>query len=448
MDRVGCIVLSFEEAGDLSGLLPWKQVDARALHAELNALQKTPGFVYLSTCNRVEIIYTLEESGEHTNFALDIMERLPRLRPGLRPAFYQGASAFRHLLRLAAGLESMVLGETEIRAQLKEAFENAVALDTRLRLLFQRVFRESRLIRSRIPLNHLPLSVATLATRKLIERAWGGGTAAGELVAIIGSGPMSQQSARYLAKAGCRIALINRTPEKVEDLARSLSAPVYSFDDFLADPACVGPIAALVTATSRPDAFLTPALVQRLLAARTRLVPAGGAAGAAEPVRPLALIDMAVPRDVAPECGELPGALLIDMESMREELAENRERRRIAAGEADRLIDDLLYRLEAQLIAGLSAPVMGELQREVHDKSRRHLSDLLDGRLKHLSNRDRRMLYTWAIQANRDLNRLHRRGLESVLRYYHQAADRNAGPAEADGDVLRTRDGGPGESLN
>ena len=62
---------------------------------------------------------------------------------------------------------------------------------------------------------------------------------------------------------------------------------------------------------------------------------------------------------------------------------------------------------------------MARLQREVRDQSRRRLTELLDGRLRHLSSRDRRMLYTWAIQANRDLNRLHRRGLEAVLKHYY-----------------------------
>lgn len=435
MEHIGCIILSFEEAGDLSGVVPWKDVrpeDAyEQLHARLPALE---GFVWVSTCNRVEVVYTLADSNLHGNFAVEFTDVMPALRPGLRPSFLSGAAAIRHLLRLSAGLESMVLGETEIRAQLKQSFEEAVALDKRLRLLFQSLFRESREIRSRIPLNHLPLSVATLATGKLADRLGRRhrrdarpGAESGtrrERIAVIGSGPMSTQSARYLAKMGCELVLINRTREKLSELAASLqhSVPVsvLGFDEFISEPERAGELAGLVTATSRPDAFVTAEFTQSLLARR---------AESADPPRaPLLLIDMALPRDVAPECDELDGVEVVHMDSMRAELDENRRRRQLAAAEADRLIDDILYRLSAQLIADLSAPVMTRLQRDVRQTSREHLDLLLEDRLSHLNNRDRRVLYDWAIRANRAMNRLHRQGLEDVLRHYYGGEDLETGP--------------------
>ena len=117
MDQIGCIILSFEEAGDLSGVVPWKEVRPtdvyEQLHSRLPALE---GFIFLSTCNRVEVIYTLADANLHGNFAVEFTDVMPRLRPGLRPSFLSGNAAIRHLLRLSAGLESMVLGETEIRA--------------------------------------------------------------------------------------------------------------------------------------------------------------------------------------------------------------------------------------------------------------------------------------------------------------------------------------------
>ena len=447
MDHIGCVILSFEEAGDLSGVVPWKEVRPEDVYEQLHSrLPALGGFIFLSTCNRVEVIYTLADSNLHGNFAVEFTDVMPRLRPGLRPSFLSGNGAIRHLLRLSAGLESMLLGETEIRAQLKESFESAVALDKRLKLLFQSLFRESREIRSRIPLNHLPLSVATLATGKLAERLGrrhrrdSGLGQSGDRIGIIGSGPMSQQSARYLAKMGCPLVLINRTPEKVQELAETLSASVetrvVSFDDFLNAPQSVGPLAGLVTATSRNDAFVTPEIIASLSALNAD-ASANEAQDAANESRDLILIDMALPRDVDPACEELPGVEVIHMDSMREELAENRRRRQLAAAEADLLIDDILFRLNAQMIADLSSPVMTRLQKDVRNTSRRHLDDLLEDRLSHLSARDRRVLYDWAIRANRALNRLHRQGLEDVLRHYYGGTESDADACEAPADLMQ-----------
>ncbi|MCP5484800.1 MAG: hypothetical protein H7A22_04640 [Spirochaetales bacterium] len=114
----------------------------------------------------------------------------------------------------------------------------------------------------------------------------------------------------------------------------------------------------------------------------------------------------------------LPGVRFVTMESMREELTRNQRRREEACAEAREKIDEAAFRVNADLIATLSGPVMARLQREVRDQSRRRLTELLDGRLRHLSSRDRRMLYT-GNPANRDLNRLHRRGTEAVLKHYY-----------------------------
>lgn len=437
MEGIGCVILSFEEAGDLSGVVPWKSVDPRALQLQLeerlrpgaDSVAAIEGFVYLSTCNRVEIIYSLSDEHQHGNLAVELVDLMPELRAGLRPAFLHGNAALRHLLRLAAGLESLILGETEIRAQLKEALESAVVLDKRLRLMFQYVFRESRQIRASLPLNHLPLSVASLATGKLVSRLGldrrRRASASGEAparIAVIGSGPMSRQSARYLAKTGAEIIMINRSIARIAATAESLGAATVSFEDFLKHPEVAGPVDGLVTATSREDAFVTADLVRRLK--RHRDVESQSQTSKE---RKFVVVDMALPRDVHPDCDDIGGVDVVHMDSMRRELDENRKRRELAAAQAEEYIQDAVFRLDAALITGLSAPVMTRLQREVRNKSRRHLDDLLAERLAHLSARDRRVLYDWAIRANRDLNRLHRRGLEDILRHYYGGREEVAG---------------------
>lgn len=419
MKHIGAVILSFEETGDLSGLVPWKQNRTEEIFRELQSRTTLTGMIYLSTCNRVEFIYSLSDMG-HTDFALALMELMPTLPAAVRPSFLQGRAAGRHLLRLTAGLESMVLGETEIRAQLKSAYEDSVRgglLDNRLRNLFQHIFREAREVRSSLPLENLPLSVATLAMKRLQPRLVRDtqGVEEAPAVVVIGSGPMSRQSAEYLSKwfgDRIRLVLVNRTLSKIAETADRLGAELLSFDRFLSAPEKIGPIAAVVTATSRADAFITSELAGRFEAAGR-----------------LHLIDLALPGDIDAACAAMQGVELHNMESLREDLEANRNKRREAAELAREAIDAALFRVKANLILNLSGPVMRDIQKDVRDKSRAHLNDLLNNRLSHLSGRDVRLIYQWAIQANRDLNRIHRRGLEDILRQYYETPTPFESPA-------------------
>lgn len=414
MKHIGAVILSFEETGDLSGLVPWKQSRPEELFRELQRRTSLAGMIYLSTCNRVEFIYSLTDLS-HTDFALTLMELMPGLPENVRPSFLHGRNAGRHLLRLTAGLESMVLGETEIRAQLKDAYDDAVRmglLDNRLRNLFQHIFREAREVRSSLPLENLPMSVATLAMKHLQPRLAReiAGRSEPPVIAIVGSGPMSRQSAEYLSKwfgDKVRLVLVNRTLSKIAETADRLGAELLSFDRFLAAPEKIGPVLGLITATSRSDAFCSPALVECL-----RGKDAQGS---------LYLVDLALPGDVEPAVATMPGVDLLDMEGLREELEANSRKRKEAAELAREAIDAALYRVKAHLILNLAGPVMRDIQKDVRDRSRARLDDLLANRLAHLSARDVRVIYQWAIQANRDLNRIHRRGLEDILRKYYDA---------------------------
>ncbi len=417
MKQLGAIVLSFEEAGDLNRIVPWKSENPRQLHAALREkFVPLNGFIFLSTCNRVELIYTLENGDAHDHMLQTLIQIMPDLDPSISPTHYRGRKALRHLIRLAAGLESMVLGETEIRSQIKDAFEDshtARLLDKRLRILIQQVFHEARKIRNSIPISNLPLSVATLATRKVIQ-------AAGfiekrdatqpmdeKAVVIIGSGPMSRQSAEYLAKLNNRMILVNRTLSKIEKTAQDLGADLCTFDRFINEPESLGPVGAIVTATSRDDAFITPAYLRRLMKSSNNM---NG--------DPFVLVDMALPADVEVSCGDLPGVTLVSMETLRKELEENRQKRVEAAEMADEMVEDSGFRIETDLVTGLSGNLIRDFQKDVRDKSREKLDMLFRDRLSHLSRTDRNLIYTWAIQANRDMNRIHRRGLETVIRHY------------------------------
>ncbi len=415
MKRIGAIILSFEETEDLSELKPWKEAANAELYATLRESIPINGLVALSTCNRVELIYSINpgepsEFVTHENIATLIVSKLPSLASHVKPVVLNGREAVRHLLRLGAGLESMIVGETEIRAQMKQAFEEAGeigALDPVLRLLFHRIFQEARAIRAAIPMGRLPLSAATLSIRKLRDRFHRGGRLpdlGDAAMVVIGSGPMSRQSAEYLSKWAPRVVWVNRTISKIETRAAELGAQVMAFDEFMADPSSAGPVAAVVTATSRSDAFITPEFIASLRRADD---------GAA-----LTLVDLALPADVDEACGRMNDIEIISLETLRAELDQNRRKREEAAEAAAAPTQAALLRVEAEFISAVSAPIIKNIQKDVRDKSRRRLEQLLDDRLAHLTEKDKRLLYNWAIQANKDLNRIHRRGMESVLRNY------------------------------
>jgi len=417
MLQIGAIVLSFEEAGELSALLPWKSEDPWRLREHLLAAGiPLSGFVPVSTCNRIEFYYSIETPSDHYALFDALVAHLPEV--AVRPAHLVGRDAARHLIRLASGLESMVLGETEIRAQLKDAYEAAQShntLDRRLRILFQQTFQGSRGIRSAVPMNRLPLSVATIATRHLLRIIAPQAQHLKEArlpqtAVIIGSGPMSRQSAEALSRYFASIVLVNRTAEKIQPVANKLGAITLSFEEFLSCPEILcadGRLpAVIVTATSRDDAFITPALISRILSKR----------GSTDS---LCLVDLALPPDVDPTCAEDPRVKIITMETIRTELNGNREKRAEAAKMAGEEIEQALIRTEAALISGVASPLLKEIQKEIREKSRQELETLLGTRLSHLSRKDIRMLYDWAIRAHKEMNRIHRRGLESVLAHYY-----------------------------
>ena len=416
MIRVGAIILSFEETEDLSALLPWKELSAEAVYGESGILKMLPmsGLLFLSTCNRVEFIYSTPNGVHHRDIEKHFLQNMPPLRAGVKPRFLNGRSAVRHLLRLATGLESLVLGETEIRAQMKQSFDEARkynALDSRLRILLQNIFQEARGIRSSISMSNLPLSVATLSVKKLrdkyeelhgpvFEEKKGEGK---DAIVVIGSGPMSRQSAQYLSKWAPRLVMVNRSLEKIQDTVSTLGIEAMSFDDFINHPEKIGPVSAIITATSRLDAFITPEFVNRLRN---------------HSEENLILVDLALPPDVDEKTMQLPGINMISLETLRAELEQNKEKRREAALEAEGPIEDALYRVKASIVAAHAAPIITNIQRDVRQKSREKLEQLLTSHFSHLSSREKRLLYGWAIQSNKEINRIHKRGMETVLREY------------------------------
>jgi len=269
--------------------------------AVLSTLRDIPGLreaVLLSTCNRVEIYGAADDTSAAMAAAGDFL----RGRAGQDAPFYrlQDADAARHLFRVAAGLDSMVLGETEILGQVKDAYAAAFGAGhtaVRLNHLFQQTFRVAKLVRTETALGRGVISVGSAAAR-LASSVLGDLSACRAL--LLGAGEAGEGVARSLCARGLKELLIsNRTAARAEALAGALGGQSVEFAHWR-------------------DHLATADIVIASAATSERLLSAGELA----PVltvregRPLFLLDLAVPRDFDPAIRHLPGVVLHDVDAL------------------------------------------------------------------------------------------------------------------------------------
>lgn len=278
------------------------------------------GAVVVSTCNRVEIYAEAEDPATAQTAVREFLTtRAGEAVPGY---FLSGAACVRHLLRVAAGLDSMVLGETEILGQLKQAYAAAVergAATSAIHRLFQHTFRAAKHVRTETRITRGPASVGAVAA-EFAAQILGG--LKDQRVMILGAGDTSERTARALVARGARMVIVSnrhfaratRLAGEIGGMALELShwADVFSDVDIL------------ICSTSAPHVVVTREKIEPLLALR---------AG-----RPLVIIDLAVPRDVEPAVTGLPGVHLYDIDSLEETVRRTLRVRRADLAECERLL--------------------------------------------------------------------------------------------------------------
>jgi glutamyl-tRNA reductase len=275
----------------------------------------------LTTCNRVEV-YAASEQPVPTEQIAHCL-----LASGMTPqedefeVFYRHESlqCVQHLFRVTSGLDSMVIGETEILGQAKKAYEAAResgAVGPFLHRLFQRAFRVAKQVRSKTEITRGAVSVGSVAV-ELAEQIFGHFES--RKVLLLGAGEASERTARALVKRGVRdIRVTNRSAERAEALAALICGRAVAIEDW--ESHC-REVDILISSTAAPTPFVTRANLAPLLHDRLD--------------RPLFIIDIAVPRDVAPDVNEMEGVFLYDIDSLQsiaqQSLAQRREQ--ITAGE-------------------------------------------------------------------------------------------------------------------
>ena len=282
-------------------------VPSRDLAAVLGELRTACGVaeaVILSTCNRVECYLASPRPADTSSALLDFLSYRSRVRPGtLRPhlSTAMDGDAARHLFRVTAGLDSMVLGESEITAQVKQAYLAASAQGATgpaLNRLFQKALHAAKVIRSRTRLAEGQASIGSVVVR-LVRQAFGGDVQDREVL-LWGAGKAAEATARHLIKDGVRrLWVVNRTQAKAQDLASLCQGGWLSWERALSHLAHVD--IALVC-TQAPHYVVDADDLAAVMPAR--------------PSRPLCVIDLAVPRNVDPAIARQAGVHLYNIDDL------------------------------------------------------------------------------------------------------------------------------------
>ena len=307
----------------------------------------------LSTCNRTELYV----AGEEPEAAAQWLARYHRFEPdGLSPYLYTlpREQAVRHAFRVASGLDSMVLGEPQILGQMKEAAhaaESAGTLGTLLHKLFQRSFAVAKEVRSTTSVGAHSVSMATAAV-KLAARIFP--SLKDQNVLLIGAGEMVELCATHFAAQGpARLTVANRTLERAARLAHRFNGRSIELKS-LAEHLHEHDIVVSSTASSLP--ILGKGLVERALRARRR--------------RPMFMVDLAVPRDIEPEVGELDDVFLYTVDDLAEIVSLNLDARRSAVDQAEAIIESQVGQFMHWMQARESVPLIRAL-REHAEHARR-----------------------------------------------------------------------------
>ena len=296
----------------------------------------------LTTCNRVEV-YAVSQKRVSTDEIAHCLTRKIDIDPhDYAPPFYryEAEKCVQHLFRVASGLDSMVVGESEIFGQAKKAYESARtsgAVGPYLHRLFQRAFRVAKQVRTHTDIARGAVSVGSVAV-DLAQRIFG--KLSDCKVLVLGAGETSERTARALISRGVSdLRVSNRSMDRACELAEAVGGRAVSFDEWAAQ---CREIDILITSTASETPLLTPDKLEPML--RERLD------------RPLFIIDIAVPRDVDPSVNEMEGVYLYDIDSIRSVAEQSLALRRKQVAAAERIIAEHVADFVDSISRGLNRP--------------------------------------------------------------------------------------------
>ena len=316
----------------------------------------------ISTCNRTELYIYAADPVAAESHALTVLARVADIRPTeLVSHLYslRGAETVDHLMRVTAGLESMIIGEAEIQGQVKRAYELALVHDATgpvLNRLFRSALESGKRVRTETAISEGALSVSQVAV-ELAQRTLGELTS--RSVLVIGAGETAELTARALASRGVdAIFIANRHYDRAIGLADRFGGRAVRFDEL---PGLLVDADIVVSSTSSPHAVIERQELGDVMAARDD--------------RPLLLIDLAVPRDISPTCRELTGVTVHDMDDLQSLVERNSADRRAEARRAEKILAIEAERFEEWLGGQSVTPTVAALRALADDIVERALAE-------------------------------------------------------------------------
>ena len=280
--------------------------------------------VLVSTCNRTELIGFPWSGNSRQQVVAGLANFCGLEISAIEPHFYvhQGPEAVQHVFRVASGLDSMVPGETQITGQMKDAFDLSFGEDLAgraMRSVYQRMLHTAKAVRAETNLGEGAVSVSSVAVqlaRGIFDPL------NNRTVLLLGAGEMCRTAGEHFVAAGVSgIHVVNRTFSRAEELAADVGGTAHKWEDL---PAQLAAADVVLTCTGSKEPVLTKALVEKALGRR------GG--------RPLFLIDIAVPRDVAPAVKRLADVYVYNIDDLQLIVARNVKKRQVAANDAERIV--------------------------------------------------------------------------------------------------------------
>lgn len=377
-ERIRCSLI------DVGQLLPMLDEGMVTDYGRFSAISEA---VILSTCNRMEF-YTVVDTAVDDPRQL-MVDLLASIHPadldgmGDQVYFYAGETAVSHLLQVAAGLDSLVLGEPQILGQVTDAYMAAVKAHTIgpiLDALFQTAIRSGKRVRTETAIGNNPASISSVSIALAKQTV---GDLSDKQILIIGSGEMARLAIKALRARGLtQISVANRTQSRAEALASNGSGRGYSLEEL---PQALAAADVVISATGAPEPILFKQAVTETMNLR--------------PERPLVLIDIAVPRDIDPDARGIAGVHLFDVDDLQGTLDESLEARKaeipqveaILAGEKACLEMELRTLTVKPLIADLHQKAEAIRQREL-ERTLRHLGEVDPQTLEHLQHLTRSLV--------------------------------------------------------
>lgn len=318
----------------------------------------------LSTCNRIEVYAVVSKfhggAQDIRNFFAEFCHVAPEdFSDHLYT--YHDDGAIRHLFRVAAGIDSMVVGESEILGQVRRAYQAAEEEGVVHRVLgaaFRQSFRVGKRARTETAVGRNPVSISSAAV-ELAKRAFSDASLEGKHVVIVGAGKMGRLAADALTSSGARrVTVVNRTDERAQALADALDVESLPFERL---EEAIGAADIVICSTTAPQAVIDKDLIAGAMAGRDR---------------ELFIVDIAVPRDVDPSVAEVPRVVLRDIDDLRGVVESGIGGRLGEISKVEDILSEELQRFLAWERAGEIAPTISALVSQADEVRRAELEVL------------------------------------------------------------------------